>query len=180
MHNFSFPRFYSTEEHSFLIITISISPRKIFYICSKTITMTYIYSSTKIRSIHLRKDIKCIKQIKRIEIKNLTKDLCDRGEIDLYAVEGSAAREQINLPDATSTAETKITSAINDVIDFADCCISHLKSAGGEAKKQEKKKVGRVNTREIRRDLVNKYRRIMPIIYLFVARNIRAPFDCYS
>lgn len=53
------------------------------------------------------------------------KDLCDRAEIDLYAVEGSAARERANKrPDAMSTTETKITSAINDVIDFADCCIS--------------------------------------------------------
>lgn len=54
-------------------------------------------------------------------------------EIDLYAVEGSSfarasaegeGERQINVPDATSTAETKITSAINDVIDFADCRIS--------------------------------------------------------
>lgn len=53
------------------------------------------------------------------------KDLCDRAEIDLYAVEGPPARERANKrSDAMSTTQTKITSAINDVIDFADCCIS--------------------------------------------------------
>jgi len=54
------------------------------------------------------------------------KDLCDRMRGLIYTLsKGPPPRQRPNKrPDATSTAETKITSAINDVIDFADCRIS--------------------------------------------------------
>lgn len=54
------------------------------------------------------------------------KDLCDRvRDWFICCRRLSSACEWANKrPDEMSTARTKITFAINDIIDFADCCIS--------------------------------------------------------